>query len=304
MLAKSKTWGCVLVSLLAAGMDSALAQRGVVNGQIVERKGFIPGYGSYRLPGTDENASLDKQGRFRIELLPGRYDLDVLVAPGEPVERKTVVIKANETLDLIITGPEGSGRRSRPTNVEQQTPPGMEIAPMDSVRVIYHPQTEPVIAKSLTFTVRYEMTEVGDSIRVNVIAEGRNSADAPVSTCGCFSFWRIRFGFGPEQVMDIPLANVKDWYTGPKLEVAPVECTTSTLDCAPTTLAPGESVSRSMSFSFRPADFAEMTGELHVRTYYFTGAPGTEWHDAERIDLGTLAVPIRLPGTVGRYGGF
>jgi hypothetical protein len=288
--------------VLTALNSPAIAQRGIVNGQLLERPGYVRGYPLYQFPGTDKTVFLDKEGCFSVEVLPGRYDLDVFVAPGARPDRQSVLIKANEIVSLTITGPDARGPWSQPSNIEKQTPPSTEdLVPMESVRVVYHPLTTPVQAHSLEFTVRYEMNQVGDSIKVVVIAEGRNTFASAISTCGCFSFWSTEFGLGPEQLMSIPLAPVRDWYKGPSLHVVPVECTTPRLECAPTTLAHGEAVTRSMSFAFRPADFATKTGELHIRTYYFTGTSGTEWHDAERVDLGTLAVPLRLPGTIGHY---
>lgn len=254
-------------------------------------------YPLFRFPGTWWSTELEGR-RFRVEVLPWRYDLDVVVEPGAPSEKRSILIKANETVNLTITGPESREPWGEPTNIEKQVPDRKSVA-MTDVRIGYHPRTAPVVANSLEFTVRYEMTEIGDSARVTVTAEGRNTAASAVETCGCLSFWRTFFALGPEQLQFVPMGYVKDWYQGPKLDVAPVECSTRRLDCDQATLSPGEAISRSMTFSFQPADFAEKTGELHIRTYYFTGPPGIEWHDAERVDLGTHAVPLRIVGTTG-----
>ena len=95
------------------------------------------------------------------------------------------------TVDLVLT---------RDPNFEKQVPPGVALTTMGDVRIIHHPQTRPVATSSLDFKVRYEMTEVSDSVGVSVIAEGRNDTQSPIGTCGCFSFWRTSFALGPEQM--------------------------------------------------------------------------------------------------------
>ena len=296
-----KQSGFVTTLLCVAVVSAATAQRGIVNGRIVERPKYIPGWPTYRFPGTDHHLFLEEGGRFRVEVLPGKYDLDMFVAPGAPPERRTILVKANQSVDVIITGPEGEGPVPAPSNIEEITEPGSTLYEIKDVGIKYHPQTKPVVSKSLEFTVRYEMADIGDSIRVTVRAEGRNKTPSAVETCGCLSFWQASFALGPEQVGQIPLAPVRDWYKGPKLEVPPEECATPTLDSIPTMINSGDAITRSMSFSFRLKDFEEKTGELRIQTYYFVGVPGSEWHDAERIDLGVIAVPIRIPGTMASY---
>src|SRR5262245_25307372 len=225
----------------------------------------------------------------------------MFVAPGAPPARRTILVKANQIVDVTITGPEGDGPMPEPSNIEQITEPGPTLYEMRDVAIKYHPQTKAVVFKSLEFTVRYEMTEIADSILVTVTAEGRNTTQSTVETCGCLSFWQVSFAIGREQAGQVPLAGARAWYKGPRVDVDRLACVTPTLECTPTKISAGDAVRRSMTFSFRPKDFDEKTGELRIQPYYFAGASGSEWHDAEQIDLGVIAVPIRIPGTIARY---
>lgn len=147
----------------------------------------------------------------------------------------------------------------------------------------------------------YEMSTAGDSVQVTVIAEARNIGQSAVQSCGCFSFWEAGFGLGPEQWGDMPLGGPPNWYKGPVLKVAPVECPSAVFECQATTITPGGAIDRTMSFFFRPATFATKTGELHIRCFYFSGTDGMAWEDTEHVDMGTIAVPLRTLGTIGRY---
>jgi len=147
----------------------------------------------------------------------------------------------------------------------------------------------------MEFVVRYALTEVGDSITAKVVAEGRNVTAERVQVCGCFSFWKVEYGFGPEVRDSVPLGG-RYYYKGPVLEVDRQECGSPTLDCESVVLATGESVTREMSFSFATKLFENWTGEVAVTCVFFQGDSGDAWVDTENVVLGPLVVPIRPIG--------
>ena len=288
---------CVLIGQPAVSQG----QRGVVFGTVVSSTGIPQQNTRFWFPGAVQLSITDEAGRYRVDVLPGRYTVRVLDLNGRSTEQEILVRAGTKTMVDWLGGQDGQDARAM--NREDVRPSGSnDLIPMDSVRVVYHPKIGPVEWKSLDLTVRYELVEVSDSVRVSVMAEGKNRTKGTITTCGCLSFWDVTYGWGPERMGGIPLGAPPGWKPpGPSLTVAPQDCSAPELDAAPVRLAPGERFTRTMSFSFRPEDFREKTGELHIHSFYFTGKQGSPWEDVERVDLGIIAVPIRPPGMPARY---
>jgi hypothetical protein len=139
---------------------------------------------------------------------------------------------------------------------------------------------------------------------VNVIAEGRNISDAPIEVCGCFSFWQAKYGWSAEVIGDHVRFGPADrsivYPTHPWLDVPAQECGGAVLECSSTVLAPGEYLVEGMGFFFYPRAFAYWTGEVEVKCFFFGGKDGTRWRDVDRVDVGTIKIPIRPIGQAFR----
>ena len=144
--------------------------------------------------------------------------------------------------------------------------------------------------------MRYVLAEEGDSVVVNVIAEGRNVSDRTVAICGGLSLWDTRCMGGPDDFSQVRLGPARTPPPGTiftTLDVPPLECDGAFLNEERRALLAGESISRGLTFAFYPNAFREQTRELWVYGVFFAGQRGDRWEDATPIDLGFIKVPIR-----------
>jgi hypothetical protein len=298
---KMRCSGVLLIGVLGFVAGRADAQRGVVFGTLVDAAGHPCEQRAFSLPGLTALFVSDDQGRYRVEVPPGRYNIPVLALSGEPTYQEILVPLGGNVMADVLAG--GVGNVPHADNIEKIRPhDNRDAVPIDSIRVLYHEQNPPVKHGPLELTVGYRLAAFSDSLRVEVTIRGENVSKKTTAVCGCLSFWDASFGLGPECWGDVPLGHVQGWMdTRPKPSVHRAGCETPVFEGDMINLAPGKYVSRTMMFSFRPEEFREKTGEVLIQCYYFTGKSGQKWEDVERVDLGVIAVPIRPPGMPARY---
>lgn len=281
-----------MMGILAA---PAAAQRGWISGTVADSLGVPLAYANLFLDGYPFGAMTDTAGTFKFEAPPGRYTLRVMkfgyrnlqlpvaVDRGENVEVHLALALRQEVRrgELVEVGMS----RVSPDVVSEE-----ELQSWGSG--VYPESSTPVRSGPLELSVRYLLTEDGDSIGARVVAEGKNVTGDAVTICGCFSFWKVEYSSGPEWCDSIPLGGSRP-YPGRILQVDARECDSPALDCDPVVLEPSESYRRELSFAFRPRDFEVWTGEIHVTCIFFHGRQGGAWGDTERAVLTPL--PFRVP---------
>jgi hypothetical protein len=290
----------VQVSLLMVSRPVS-AQRGWISGTVVDSLGVPVKYANIIVSDSDSwfGMMTDDKGAFRFEVPVGRHVLKARTMGYADSDRNvTVRLSENVSVQFALRprAPEPaipqqvvvSQGHTRPETAEQPE----ELEPLGT----YHPRSKPVRLGALELTLSYVQSQEGDSVRTRIVAEARNVSDQPVTTCGCFSFWKVSCGFGPEVLDSIPLGG--HWnYRGPVLKVGPSECTTPRLDCRDESLPPGKTRTHEMSFSFRAADFKMWTNEVDITCIYYYGNAGSAWEDTKFVRLTELRVPVRPIGT-------
>jgi hypothetical protein len=306
-----------LVLLLLGAATVASAQTGWIEGRVTDGERPLR-YANVVLAGTQVGAMTDEDGRFRLRAPCGRFTLRAL-AFGCSVAEERVPIRKDKTTQVLVVLERVEVQRQERVEVQRQEVPWWRPAsdPEDSqlesrevdealeatgrkagiVSVWPYPaSTRAVRQGDLEFSMRYVMAEQGDSVIVNVIAEGRNAANDPVTVCGCFSLWNTRYRSGPDDLSQMRLAPAPTPEPGTvftSLDVSPLECDGSRFKEVPRVLLPGETIARGMVFSFYPNAFTEHPGELWVYGVFLSGHRGDAWEDTELVDLGWIKVPIR-----------
>ena len=279
-----------IVGLLAFA-EPSFPQRGTVHGTVVDPCGDRVPYANVIVLGSFFGAMTRKDGGYVLEVPSGRCSIKATALGYRSTSIDTSIGLDEEVLLNIVLGEPAAPEhytvvppKRRPVSIEQ--PVG---------RGDYPASTTPVRFGPLECIVRYSIQEEGDMAVARIVAEGRNVTDLAIRVCGCFSFWKLEYMYGPEVMDSIPLGGT--WkYRGPRLDVATEECGSPVLECEPIVLTPDATVSREMSFSFDPAEFANWTGEIAVTCVFFRGNRGYEWVDTENVALGPLVVPIRPIG--------
>jgi len=286
------------VALLLVSLPAA-AQRGWISGTVVDSMGAPLKYANVIVSDSWFGAMTDDKGVFKFEVPVGRHTLKAL-AMGYVYSDRPVAVPLGEnvsvqfTLSRLVEDP----LTPQEVVVTQGHSPPITAGEFEEPEPIgtYHPRSKPVRLGALELTVSYVQSQDGDSVRTRIIAEARNMSDQPVTTCGCLSFWKVSYGFGPEVQDSVPIGG-QFHYRGPVLKVGPSECTTRVLDCREERLLPGKSRTRELSFSFRAADFENWTGEVDVSCIYFYGKPGSAWEDTESVSTDPFfRVPVRPIG--------
>ncbi len=229
----------------------------------------------------------DGQGRYSIDAPAGAHEINASMM-GYIKESEHVRIGNGDTVTVdfdLDLDPNSEG-----TETIHPYPP--RSIPFD----IYPVSTTPIRWESLEFELRYVLTRQGDSVIVNVVAEGRNVTAEPFTSCGHFAFWSVTFLPSQEVFDEITRLGGRTPYEGPILDVSSDKFVPGPLVCEPVQVQPGESIARGMTFSFEPKAFEYWTGEVGIQCYFFTGNDGDEWRDVKRIGLGSLKVPIRPIG--------
>lgn len=293
----SSLFRMVSISALLVCMPcrEALAQRAWVIGTVVDSLGSPLAYANIIIKNSTFGAMTDEMGAFRMEIPPGRHIVRALMMGRMPAEQSVEVDNAR-TVSIVFSLVQDD-RRGRQTLVDV-SPSVASVAEdqLESVPVVpvYVPRTKPIRSGPLELTLRYFQSQDGDSVRTTIVAEGTNVTNKLVSVCGCFSFWKVGYGLGPELCDSIPLGG--HWqYRGPTLDVKAAECAAGALECPPTQLKPGATFSREMKFTFRAMDFEKWPGQVNVTCIYFQGQTGAAWADTEHVMLTPtpFAVPVR-----------
>jgi len=165
----------------------------------------------------------------------------------------------------------------------------------------YEASLEPVRWGPLQFELRYVLTDQADSVLVNLVAEARNVAAAPFTVCGHFSYWSAYYNVSSEVFYEIAKLGGKVDYDGPVLDVSADNTAMVHLICDETTIPPGGTIARGMSFAFSSKTFEYWTGEVSVQCYFFAGKNGARWSEGWRVYLGQITVPIRPIGQPLRH---
>lgn len=305
----------VALLLLAALAPVASAQSGWIEGRVTDGGKPIP-YANILLPETRVGVMGDSSGVFRFRAPCGYYTLRVMAMGYENADEHVVVRLKDTTRVAVVMKPVEVRRE------EIRTPPWWRRAPerdekqLESQEVDeeleaiarraglvgdwrYRASTDTIRYDDVVLSMRYVLTEQGDSVVVNVIAEGTNVSDTPLTDSGCLSLWETRYNWGPDHFECIGFGgpgNFPDSLLFPSLDVPPAECEGARLPRAASVLHPGERIVRGMAFSFFPDAFRLLPGELNITCLYFHGKPGARWEDATSIFVGTIKIPIRPIG--------
>jgi hypothetical protein len=268
------------------------AQQGRVSGVVLGEGGWLLPYASVVALGTTLGSMSSSDGRFQLTLPAGSHTLKVMALGWKSQEHDVTVTGDRKTLVTVMLEPDDNG-------VVTEAGGGVFVpVPLDSMTGWHYPaRSKPVIHGPLEFSLRYCLADEGDSILVNVIAEGRNVSNAPMSTCGCFSIWHsydISLDVWIKEIPPsvslikrLPVPVVPHWRCYPD---AP------RLECVAEIVAPGSSVARGIAFKFSRSDFSRWTVDLDLKATYLAGVDGTDWDHTQQVILERLVVPIRPIG--------
>ncbi len=181
----------VALLLLAALAPVASAQTGWIEGRVTDGAKTIP-YANILVAGTRVGVMGDAEGAFRFRAPCGRHTLRIL-AMGYGSVDEPVIVRRGETTHVSVVLERVEVRQHVKIYPRDAPPvPGVEQRDFQQIDLTYRASTDTVRHGDLEFAMRYTLAEQGDSVVVNLIAEGRNVSDRSVTVCGCFSFWNTR----------------------------------------------------------------------------------------------------------------
>ncbi len=283
-------------ALVSFAAPDAFAQRGVVHGHIRGVDGAPLAYANIMLEWTTAGAMSDKRGYYSMNAPVGRHVVKAMMM-GHITRREAIAVGNGDTVTVDFVLAEDPDYD--PSNVividPRQRKPGQPLDVYEDPWP-YDASTEPVHWESLEFELRYVLTQVGDSVIVNVVAEATNRASAPFVVCGRFTFMSAIFVISSESYTDAARIGGRMRYEGSTLDVPEDSFASPSLECESVQVGPGELIARGMTFSFDPEKFKFWTGEVGTQCYFYAGTDGQAFSEIWRINLGQIRIPIRPIG--------
>ncbi len=280
--------------------NESVAQRGVVQGRVVDINGTPLAYANVMLQWTTCGAMTNKYGTYVILAPVGPHEVKAHMM-GHFSESKHISLDEGDTVvvNFILQRDDDFDRKQVIIIPESRD----NLNPVQDDPWPYDASLEPVRWESLEFEFRYILTQQADSVLVNLVAEARNVTAEPFTVCGRFSFWKATYRISSEVFYEVGKLGGRGSYDGPVLAVsADGSYSDRRLICHETTIPPGGSIARGMSFSFSAKTFEYWTGEVLVQCFFFAGRNGMQWSEGGwRIYLGEITVPIRPIGQPLRH---
>jgi hypothetical protein len=276
-------WAFVVLLAALTIASPSVAQRGWVSGSVVDSTGASLAYANVWIEGSHLGAMTDKSGAFRFDAPAGRHSVkvgfwyrsvrcEISVTPGEDTE-----------LHIVLDEQPALPPESRIVDVPVKPRSGHVTEDQIGQVELYPETSDPVRSGSLEFVMRRTIRERGDSTLVSINAEGRNVTDSETSVCGCLSFWDVRYEFEPEVIDSVRAI----------LWVNTQECGSRMFECESVVLAPGETVTKGLSFAYDTRALPSCTGEVRVTAAFFQGTAGMAWADTRCLVIGPLPILVK-----------
>ena len=279
--------------LIAIVSSASFAQSGFIEGVVTDSSGvgvraLIESLNTFGGAHTDDN------GKFKLPFPAGKHWLYIVSRNRAGYARVSIPNGGVTKLSVVVGDFESPRVKKHGDDVFRDfRQPVMQrgVSPFPST-------TLPIRWGDIEYSLRYTLAQDGDSVLVNVIAEGRNTSKKARAVCGYFSMW-TSYGPSPDLFVtegDMARLRYPEEPGMPRLKVRGINTSSPVLDCKAVTLAPGECIERGMAFRFDPKTFEKWTGVLTVKALFNYGRSGDRWENTDCVAVGGIYVPIRPIG--------